>query len=386
MPSEATQILSECDQTLSDAMYKVTSNGIIPRINWPTRDVKPISEYQDAKLFCLSFPWLYPGGVGDIKDCRKHKIDTAEWAENLLFYGDGRFAKDKQWCFFTLNYIQRHRNQSQSQWFVRDFIGQSPPSLEELQEKIESGDQTFVEKLMYFGKSVPGSAAYWRSKKSELYSWINHHIEKGRGAPNIFMTLSCAEYFWPDLKRILEDFILHAEGRKVNLELDHSTLNNVLNDYTLVVQEFFHLRVQEYFKTIGINVFGIKYYWGRFEFAKSRGQIHLHLLGITNNITAKDGIYTKLYKCKGNQKKQAKLLARWARSNFNMTAEVRNNTLHNSQKRSPCKKRFCQTKDLSTDQNELCHFCQIHKCSDYCMRDIEKKEKGEKKVCLYNII
>lgn len=89
---------------------------------------------------------------------------------------------------------------------------------------------------------------------------------------------------------------------------------------------------------------------------------------------------------KETKKKQAKLLARWARSNFNMTAEVRNNTLHNSQKCSPCKKRFCQTKDLSTDQNELCHFCQIHKCSDYCMRDIEKKEKGEKKVCLYNII
>lgn len=53
------------------------------------------------------------------------------------------------------------------------------------------------------------------------------------------MTLSRAEYFWPDLKRILEKFILHAEGRKDNLELDHSTLNNVLHDYTLVVQEFF---------------------------------------------------------------------------------------------------------------------------------------------------
>ncbi len=130
---------------------------------------------------------------------------------------------------------------------------------------------------MYFGKNVPGSAAFWRSKKAELYSWINHHIEKGRGAPNLFMTLSCAEYFWPDLKRILEEYILQAEGKSVNLELDHSTLNNVLNGYTLVVQEFFHLRVQEYFKKIGINVFGIKYYWGRFEFAKSRGQIHLHL-------------------------------------------------------------------------------------------------------------
>ena len=48
---------------------------------------------------------------------------------------------------------------------------------------------------MYFGKVVPGSNAYWRSKKAELYSWISQHIEKGRGPPSIFMTLSCAEYF-----------------------------------------------------------------------------------------------------------------------------------------------------------------------------------------------
>jgi hypothetical protein len=31
----------------------------------------------------------------------------------------------------------------------------------------------------------------------------------------------------------------------------------------------------------------------------------------------------------------------------------------------------------------MCHFCQIHKCSDYCMRDIKKKENGEKRY-VYN--
>jgi hypothetical protein len=39
-------------------------------------------EMSNAKLFFLSFPWLYPLGIGDIKEYRKHKIDTAEWAEN----------------------------------------------------------------------------------------------------------------------------------------------------------------------------------------------------------------------------------------------------------------------------------------------------------------
>jgi hypothetical protein len=55
-------------------------------------------------------------------------------------------------AFFVLNYMQRHRNTSQSRWFVNDFIEDSPPTLE-----------SFVDKLMYFGKVVPGSNAYWRS-------------------------------------------------------------------------------------------------------------------------------------------------------------------------------------------------------------------------------
>jgi hypothetical protein len=76
---------------------------------------------------------------------------------------------------------------------VKDFTGNNIPSLETLQKLINDGDVSFLEKLMYFGKIIPGTASYWRHKKAELYSWINHHVEHGRGAPSIFMTLSCAE-------------------------------------------------------------------------------------------------------------------------------------------------------------------------------------------------
>ena len=44
---------------------------------------------------------------------------------------------------------------------------------------------------------------------------------------------------------------------------------------------------------------------------KSRGQIHLHLLGITNDALGRNGIQTKLYKAKNDKKKQARVLAKW---------------------------------------------------------------------------
>jgi len=117
---------------------------------------------------------------------------------------------------------------------------------------------------MYFGKVVPGSNAYWRSKKAELYSWISQHIEKGRGPPSIFMTLSCAEYFWPDLKRLLVKYIHLTEGIQVDLDSNINKLHQALNDYTIIVQEFFQLPVDKFLKTMGLEVFGIKHYWGRF--------------------------------------------------------------------------------------------------------------------------
>jgi hypothetical protein len=112
----------------------------------------------------LAFPWLFPGGIGDIKESREYDIDIADWAQNLLFSEDGQFAKDNLWCFFVLNYIQRHRNTSQSQWFVSDFVGDPPPTLEALQ----NGDQSFIDKLMYFWKSCSRIKRILEIKKSRI--------------------------------------------------------------------------------------------------------------------------------------------------------------------------------------------------------------------------
>jgi hypothetical protein len=54
----------------------------------PLRDIKSISEFSDTKICFLAFPWLFPGGIGDIKESREYDIDIADWAQNLLFYKD----------------------------------------------------------------------------------------------------------------------------------------------------------------------------------------------------------------------------------------------------------------------------------------------------------
>jgi len=78
------QVVFNVDRELTNLIEEKIQNKNIQKIHWPPRDIKPISEFSDTKIFCLAFPWLFPGGVGNIKESREYDIDIANWAQNLL--------------------------------------------------------------------------------------------------------------------------------------------------------------------------------------------------------------------------------------------------------------------------------------------------------------
>src|SRR5687767_10684758 len=99
---------------------------------------------------------------------------------------------------------------------------------------------------------------------------------------------------WPDIKQ------LTIAGLETP-DLDKSFVQ-IVNDYTLIVQEYFQERVKIWLSTIGSKVFHIKHYWLRFEFAPSRGQIHAHMLAIHDN----HFVMEPYYRYKKNRKEQEK--------------------------------------------------------------------------------
>jgi hypothetical protein len=195
------QVDEELEKAIMDGTSQTTASA-----PWPYVSSHPVSEYDTTeKLYCKAFPWLFPGGVGDINDYRERSFTASEWARRLLDYEDGRFASDKMWCFFALNYCTRRRNQDSGRYFVEGFDKCTPQSMDDLKAKLRNGENGFLDKITYYSKRVRGSSGYWRSKRAELYSWINYHVSHGNGMPNFFITLSCAEYFWPDVIRLLNE-------------------------------------------------------------------------------------------------------------------------------------------------------------------------------------
>ena len=74
-----------------------------------------------------------------------------------------------------------------------------------------------------------------------MYTWINHDIEAGHGPPTFSVTLSCAEFIWPDITRLFNDRF-HVAVLSI-FDLDESLVQNV-NEFTLDVQDFSQERVK----------------------------------------------------------------------------------------------------------------------------------------------
>ena len=112
-----------------------------PVIPWPTTDATPASEFTTPYFFTMAFPCLFPYGKGDYHINRPvtcHPLH--EWAEHLLWYKDGRFARHKVWKFVVHNMIMRKCALEQSRFFVDQQLGDPQITVTDLQERLARGD------------------------------------------------------------------------------------------------------------------------------------------------------------------------------------------------------------------------------------------------------
>jgi hypothetical protein len=368
LPGIAPHLPKEKDSYLTQSLQEATEEGKKhsnkATINFPYVNPKPVSEYDTQNgLFAKAFPWLFPGGRGDFYQFRNNKLSVSEWVKNLVLYEDGRFAKDRMWGFYVLNFATRKKNQTSGGYFVDSFFKEGPKNLEDLKAKIQSGDTSWIDRICYYSKLVVGSPGYWRSKRAELYSWIQHHVEEGHGPPTFFMTFSCAEYQWQDIKRLVTDRFESA-GLPIP-DFENTSFVRLVNDYTIIIQEYFQQRIQLWLDTVGKKVFGIKYYWLRFEFAPSRGQIHTHMLAIHED----PDVLQEYHRLRDNKLLQALYLQEWAERSFGMTASLpKNAQLEKTHGQHPASQYYSELTDIERDKSACLVRLQNHQCNGFCMK------------------
>jgi hypothetical protein len=84
-------------------------------------------------------------------------------------------------------------------------------------------------------------------------------LRPGNGAPSFFVTLSRAEHHWPDIIRLVKQRMTIA-GQDPSIAIWITKVDTLLNQYSIVVQEFFQARVKHGCVQLGKDVFDIEHY------------------------------------------------------------------------------------------------------------------------------
>jgi hypothetical protein len=140
-----------------------------------------------------------------------------------------------------------------------------------------------------------------------------------------------------------------------------------INEFTLVIQEYFQIRVKQWLTTIGKPLFKINHHWLRFEFAPGH---NAHMLAIAD---IKDVMrYAYDLHSNGHTQLHTELLGRWAQYTFSMTCnattdgELDQRTCSNQN--HPASHYFHDCIEDNADADQLLSSCQFHRCSNYCLR------------------
>lgn len=373
---ESKNIIEKLKECVDNATDEISA------IRFPNVSEEPTCEYTTQRLLADTYPWLFPGGVGDIIYSCNDETENIQgrlnlWNKMLHRWKDGRFMKDDLFTFHITNIIQRRCNNTFALNFKTNILSRSDITVEEIKNEIERGDMSFLEKLiMHSGSKIKGSDSFWRHRKHEVESWITHNIRKGIGPPTLFLTFSCAEYWWSDLCEMLakrlqgteDEFRLHDMIHK----RDKTIRCYLIDKYSAIVQEFFQIKMDNWLETVGRKVFRINSYFLRFEFTKGRGQIHAHILACTMDYS----VMLKFGSLYRNDPTYAtRFIADFVRHRYDLSCEMprTDKVMTRDKDMSYVEKRFIEIEDMNEDKYQLCICCHMHVCNKFCLKYKSKR-------------
>ncbi len=127
----------ECTNTYieSDAndLLQIDRIQQVVKMDWPASDSKPINEFDYDGLCSMTFPCLFPYGLGDpTKKARLLEVTETDGFKHLLKYATKNstngsmyypFAKHPRFKFWAYDRLRRHRALTQSKVYLDQNTG-----------------------------------------------------------------------------------------------------------------------------------------------------------------------------------------------------------------------------------------------------------------------
>lgn len=151
--------------------------------DWPELNQDPMNEFRNEGIICKAFPFLFPYGRGDLNSPHLHRINNHQYFKYLMQYHDGRFAEDSRFPYYAYNSIARWDAINCGNVYVR--LNQMDGfNADDIRALADNPNQKIAASIMYYGKNLRGTRAYWKQRCSELLQMVRE-----LGIPTIFFTL-----------------------------------------------------------------------------------------------------------------------------------------------------------------------------------------------------
>ncbi|CAF1039401.1 unnamed protein product, partial [Brachionus calyciflorus] len=143
------------------------------------------------------FPVIFSRGIGGMYDDRKIKIHPAMYCRWILKQKIPIARRDIQYTF-SLSNIKDVNSINYGIYALLNTKNYKNKNVKNVMEDLNSNNTTLESNLEVLLKSVRGSREYWRNICYNLEA-----MDEKFGPATFFLTLSCAEYYWKDLKQFL---------------------------------------------------------------------------------------------------------------------------------------------------------------------------------------
>ena len=235
--------------------------------------------FLEERCFPEKFPFGTGGYLSSCVDNPENEIGFANYCINQILSCDPKFRNDPTYLFFLLlvkELIQMKR--CKSTYFRQatrlpnlsrnDVINMDPENI----SRFNRSYQVF--------KSLRGTSMYYEQSKKNLMASLRQH-----GCPSIFLTLSCAEFDWPELlKEILETVYRKKVSQKDIDDLSIAEKNRLISENVVQSTMHFQKRIDKIFSLLKYDFFKgstktyhASSYFYRIEF-QQRGAPHAHSL------------------------------------------------------------------------------------------------------------
>ena len=295
------------------------------------------------------------------------KVSYAQYAQHMMKYHDGRFARHPRFRYVVFNTLMRDTVNSRSRYFTKR--SDRSYTYEELQQLFnEDGPEAtrLLNSIVRYAGQLRGTRPFWNARRHELEAYVRF-----LKCTLLFVTSSAADLHWDSLHRCMPRYQEWLDGsRSEQIKISRENLN--ANPH--IAAYHFHRRFNLFMKLVIKPKFKVSDVWNRYEW-QGRGSTHNH-----GFLWIPDAPDADLLDFVGNEAHRRLFADFWGLHITALNPQPGLQVGH--EERSP----LSLASDVQENQlgilSSVINRVQRHACSDtYCMR---KKKGSEEIACRFH--